>query len=86
MVASQEIAASTAQLVVSSKVKANRESERLKALMTASRGVTSATATVVGNVKAGVETLTEKGSVLQAHTYKIQIFQLLPICRVLRLL
>lgn len=61
MAASQEIAASTAQLVVASKVKADRGSERLSALSSASKIVTKATANVLGTVKAGRETLEEKG-------------------------
>ena len=60
MVASQEIAAATAQLVVASRVKAERESERLAALTTASRGVSSATAAVLGSVKSGRQTLEEE--------------------------
>lgn len=61
MAASQEIAASTAQLVVASKVKADRGSVRLSALSSASKGVTSATANVLGTVKSGREVLEEKG-------------------------
>lgn len=51
IVASQEIAASTAQLVVASRVKADRHSGNLKQLGQASRGVTQATAAVVAAAK-----------------------------------
>ncbi|XP_062816535.1 huntingtin-interacting protein 1 isoform X2 [Anolis carolinensis] len=52
MVCSHEIAASTAQLVAASKVKADKESGNLRRLQTASRGVTQATAGVVASTKA----------------------------------
>lgn len=51
VVAAQEIGASTAQLVVASRVKANRNSSNLQQLTQASKGVTNATATVVATVK-----------------------------------
>ncbi|XP_012270446.1 huntingtin-interacting protein 1 isoform X2 [Orussus abietinus] len=51
VVASQGIAASTAQLVVASRVKANRNSENLSALSEASREVTRATGNVVATAK-----------------------------------
>ncbi|KAL0272699.1 UNVERIFIED_CONTAM: hypothetical protein PYX00_005571 [Menopon gallinae] len=51
IVASQGIAASTAQLVVASRVKADRNSENLKNLSGASKGVTQATANVVATAK-----------------------------------
>ena len=60
MAASQEIAAATAILVVASRVKAERESTKLAALQTASKSVSSATASVIGVVKAGRETLEEE--------------------------
>ena len=60
--ASQEIAASTAQLVVASRVKAERGSERMTALSQASKSVTTATASVLGTVKSGRETMTERGT------------------------
>ncbi len=62
MAASQEVAASTAQLVVASKVKADRGSERMSALSKASKGVTTATAGVLGTVKTGKEVLEDKGN------------------------
>ncbi|MEQ2182830.1 hypothetical protein GOODEAATRI_026300, partial [Goodea atripinnis] len=49
MVCSHEIAASTAQLVAASKVKADKDSANLHRLQQASRGVTQATATVVAS-------------------------------------
>lgn len=51
IVAAQEIAACTAQLVVSSRVKAPRGSTHLAALGKASRDVTQATGGVVATVK-----------------------------------
>ncbi|KAK9293742.1 hypothetical protein QLX08_011399 [Tetragonisca angustula] len=51
VVASQGIAASTAQLVVASRVKANRNSSNLSALSEASRDVTQATGSVVATAK-----------------------------------
>ncbi|OAD59447.1 Huntingtin-interacting protein 1 [Eufriesea mexicana] len=51
VVASQGIAASTAQLVVASRVKANRNSSNLTALSEASRNVTQATGSVVATAK-----------------------------------
>jgi huntingtin interacting protein 1 len=51
IVAAQEIAASTAQLVVASRVKAPRNSQNLNALGQASKSVTMATGTVVATAK-----------------------------------
>ncbi|XP_046984239.1 huntingtin-interacting protein 1 [Schistocerca americana] len=51
VVASQEIAAGTAQLVVASRVKADRNSTNLAALSQASKGVTQATGGVVATAK-----------------------------------
>ncbi|CAK9800304.1 Huntingtin-interacting protein 1 [Anthophora plagiata] len=51
VVASQGIAATTAQLVVASRVKANRNSSNLAALSEASRDVTQATGSVVATAK-----------------------------------
>ncbi|XP_024132762.1 huntingtin-interacting protein 1 isoform X1 [Oryzias melastigma] len=53
MVCSHEIAASTAQLVAASKVKADKDSGNLQRLQQASRGVTQATAAVVASTKSG---------------------------------
>uniref|UniRef100_A0A673AXH8 Huntingtin-interacting protein 1-related protein n=1 Tax=Sphaeramia orbicularis TaxID=375764 RepID=A0A673AXH8_9TELE len=59
MVCSHEIAASTAQLVAASKVKADKDSAKLHRLQHASRGVTQATAAVVASTKSGNMTLTQ---------------------------
>ncbi|XP_073673581.1 huntingtin-interacting protein 1 isoform X2 [Garra rufa] len=53
MVCSHEIAASTAQLVAASKVKADKDSSNLSRLKQASKGVTQATAGVVASTKSG---------------------------------
>ncbi|NXI98549.1 HIP1 protein, partial [Psophia crepitans] len=62
MVCSREIAASTAQLVAASKVKADKDSANLCKLQQASRGVTQATAGVVASTKAGRSQVEEKDS------------------------
>ena len=62
VVCSQEIAASTAQLVVASKVKAHRDSENLAHLSDASKGVTTATGLVVASAKSGAERIEEMGA------------------------
>nr|XP_040045624.1 huntingtin-interacting protein 1 isoform X1 [Gasterosteus aculeatus aculeatus] len=60
MVCSHEIAASTAQLVAASKVKADKDSANLQSLQKASRGVTQATAAVVASTKSGKSQIEEK--------------------------
>ncbi|NWZ71787.1 HIP1 protein, partial [Acrocephalus arundinaceus] len=60
MVCSREIAASTAQLVAASKVKADKDSANLCRLQQASRGVNQATASVVASTKAGRSQVEEK--------------------------
>ncbi|XP_071061308.1 huntingtin-interacting protein 1 isoform X2 [Pseudochaenichthys georgianus] len=60
MVCSHEIAASTAQLVAASKVKADKDSVNLQRLQQASRGVTQATAAVVASTKSGKSQIEEK--------------------------
>uniref|UniRef100_A0A663MSD9 Huntingtin interacting protein 1 n=1 Tax=Athene cunicularia TaxID=194338 RepID=A0A663MSD9_ATHCN len=62
MVCSREIAASTAQLVAASKVKADKDSANLCKLQQASRGVNQATASVVASTKAGKSQVEEKGN------------------------
>ncbi|NWS34566.1 HIP1 protein, partial [Polioptila caerulea] len=62
MVCSREIAASTAQLVAASKVKAEKDSTNLCKLQQASRGVNQATASVVASTKAGRSQVEEKDS------------------------
>uniref|UniRef100_A0AAY4AXV9 Huntingtin-interacting protein 1-related protein n=1 Tax=Denticeps clupeoides TaxID=299321 RepID=A0AAY4AXV9_9TELE len=59
MVCSHEIAASTAQLVAASKVKADKDSTNLTRLQQASRGVTQATAGVVASTKSGKSQIEE---------------------------
>ncbi|KAG7490624.1 huntingtin-interacting protein 1-related protein [Solea senegalensis] len=60
IVCSHEIAASTAQLVAASKVKADRSSKRLTILQQASRRVNEMAANVVGSTRTGLEHLEEK--------------------------
>ncbi|XP_023834525.1 huntingtin interacting protein 1 related b isoform X3 [Salvelinus sp. IW2-2015] len=60
IVCSHEIAASTAQLVASSKVKADRNSTKLTALQQASRRVNEMAANVVASTKTGQENLENK--------------------------
>uniref|UniRef100_A0A8C2XPF3 Huntingtin-interacting protein 1-related protein n=1 Tax=Cyclopterus lumpus TaxID=8103 RepID=A0A8C2XPF3_CYCLU len=60
MVCSREIAASTAQLVAASKVKADKDSANLQRLQKASRAVTQATAGVVASTKSGKSQIEEK--------------------------
>ncbi|XP_043858491.1 huntingtin-interacting protein 1 isoform X1 [Dromiciops gliroides] len=59
MVCSHEIAASTAQLVAASKVKADKDSTNLAQLKQASRGVNQATAQVVASTMAGKSQIEE---------------------------
>ncbi|XP_053502391.1 huntingtin-interacting protein 1 isoform X1 [Ictalurus furcatus] len=59
MVCSHEIAASTAQLVAASKVKADKDSPNLARLQQASRGVSQATAGVVASTKSGKSQIEE---------------------------
>lgn len=51
MVAAQNISGSTAQLVVASRVKADRNSSNLRELSAASKNVTNSTAAIVATVK-----------------------------------
>uniref|UniRef100_A0A672ZWR7 Huntingtin-interacting protein 1-related protein n=1 Tax=Sphaeramia orbicularis TaxID=375764 RepID=A0A672ZWR7_9TELE len=60
IVCSHEIAASTAQLVAASKVKADRNSKKLSTLQQASRLVNEMAANVVASTKTGQEHLEEK--------------------------
>lgn len=62
VVAAQEIAASTAQLVVASRVKAERNSSNLKQLSQASKEVTTATGGVVATVKDCGQLIDEAGN------------------------
>ena len=63
IVCSNEIAASTAQLVVASKVKADRRSKKLTLLSEASRGVTQNTGKVVGSAREGSQTIEEQSEI-----------------------
>lgn len=62
VVASQGIMASTAQLVVASRVKAGRNSKNMTALSAASKDVTHATAGVVATAKACSQLIEENGN------------------------
>lgn len=80
IVVAQEIAASTAQLVVASRVKAPRDSNNLKALSTASKDVTQCTGAVVATAKDCSKRLEEsqdldltKLTVHQAKTLEMEI-------------
>ncbi|XP_055383764.1 huntingtin-interacting protein 1 isoform X2 [Condylostylus longicornis] len=80
VVAAQEIAASTAQLVVASRVKAPRGSQNLSALSSASRDVTQATGAVVATAKNCSQQLEDsqdldltKLTVHQAKTLEMEI-------------
>ncbi|KAL1450755.1 hypothetical protein WDU94_003080, partial [Cyamophila willieti] len=59
IVASHGVAASTAQLVVASRVKADRNSENLAQLSSASREVTNATGSVVATAKTCIHLVDE---------------------------
>ncbi|KAI1893698.1 hypothetical protein AGOR_G00126370 [Albula goreensis] len=59
MVCSHEIAASTAQLVAASKVKAEKDSPKLARLQQASRAISQATAGVVASTKSGKSQMEE---------------------------
>ncbi|KAI8128469.1 hypothetical protein FF38_00329 [Lucilia cuprina] len=63
IVAAQEIAASTAQLVIASKVKASKDSQKLLDLTKASRDVSLATGSVVATVKDGCNKLEYKNEI-----------------------
>lgn len=63
-VASKEIAASSAQLVVASRVKADRNSKNMSALSQASKRVAQATAGVVATSKSCGQMIEENGKFL----------------------
>ncbi|ETN74379.1 I/LWEQ domain protein [Necator americanus] len=67
IVAAQEIAASTAQLFVSSRVKADKDSEKFAALSVSSKSVNQCTAQVVAAVKSGQTTLNEQDNLNFSH-------------------
>lgn len=62
VVGAQEIAASTAQLVVASRVKADRNSINLSAVGEASKAVTTATGVVVATSKSCSQLIEETGN------------------------
>lgn len=69
VVASQGIAASTAQLVVASRVKADKNSRNLAGLSEASREVTQATGSVVATAKSCGQLIEENGKYLINYIY-----------------
>ncbi|GAB1608881.1 huntingtin-interacting protein 1-like isoform X2, partial [Argonauta hians] len=80
IVCTKEIAASTAQLVVSSKVKADRNSVHLSQLTDASKKVNQAAGKVMGSAKIGADTIEEQSlmdfSSLNLHQTKKQEMQI----------
>lgn len=75
-VAAQEIAASTAQLVVASRVKADKNSTNLQQVSTASKTVTNATAEVVATVKDCSSMIDEAGKLISLFILnEISIFK-----------
>jgi huntingtin interacting protein 1 len=84
VVAAQEIAACTAQLVVASRVKAPRSSQNLQELTAASKNVTQNTANVVATAKDCTEKMDEgqdldftKLSMHQAKTKEMEVITIL---------
>lgn len=80
VIAAQEIAACTAQLVVASRVKAPRSSQNLQELTQASRNVTQSTGVVVATAKDASQRLEEgqdidftKLSLHQAKTKEMEV-------------
>lgn len=67
VVASHDIAASTAQLVAASRVKARPKSEKLKSLKSSSRNVSEATGQVVASTQSGAD-VTRKNSKKMDYT------------------
>ena len=70
VVGAQEIAASTAQLVVASRVKSDRKSKNLEELTQASKKVTIATGSVVATVKDCGQLIDEAG---WSHRYGLTL-------------
>ena len=69
IVCSNEIAASTAQLVVSSNVKANRDSQNKVKLMEAKKDVSSATAGLVASAKSCSQIIDDKSKYLYLNVH-----------------
>ena len=61
MACAHEIAASTTQLVVASKVKADRGSSNMRALSKASKEVNTCTGTVLASAKSGAQIVEDAG-------------------------
>lgn len=76
IVCSHEIAASTAQLVAASRVKANKMSQRLPKLQKASKDVNVATARVVASTKSGMQQIDESTDDLENDLSKITLTQI----------
>lgn len=74
VVASRDIAASTAQLVAASRVKARPKSDKLKALKASSRNVSEATGQVVASAQTGSE-FRRQGSVAKMDFSKLSLTQ-----------
>ena len=70
IVCSQEIAASTAQLVVSSRVKAKQSSNALQHVQEASKNVSRATGSVVASVKTGVAIIEDQSKCIYMIYYQ----------------
>uniref|UniRef100_A0A7M4FGH2 Huntingtin interacting protein 1 related n=1 Tax=Crocodylus porosus TaxID=8502 RepID=A0A7M4FGH2_CROPO len=73
IVCSHEIAASTAQLVAASKVKADKNSRNLTRLQECSRSVNEMAANVVASTKSGQEQIEDKGETIRvplAHPHR----------------
>lgn len=67
MACAHEIAASTAQLVVASKVKASRDSKLLRELGQASKGVNQATGNVVASAKTASQIVEDQSKYLYQY-------------------
>lgn len=76
IVCSNEISASTAQLVAASKVKASKNSQKLTKLKNASHNVNSATGKVVATTNAGREQLDEDKDILVEIAQSISLTQI----------
>ena len=79
---SQEIAASTTQLVVSSKVKAPRGSTNLPLLAKASRDVTTATGKVVASAKSAAEMIEDLGMFVLSTLRVVALARVQYICSI----
>lgn len=81
-VASQEIAASTAQLVFASRVKAELQSKNLQSLAEASKAVSSATGGVVATAKLCAQ-LVEDSSMMESFNLTLICLYLCRVCHFL---